>query len=392
MRVLCCLIASLLTAGSLCAQNDAQLCQGDYFTEEQGAAHVGALANRLQTRQQWLQHADSIRTQLRKGMGLTHWPKRNPLHPQSRNKVELDGYSVESVVFESFPGFFVTGNLYRPLGKAAAHSLAVILCPHGHWDKVEDYGRFRNDMQYRCAAFARMGALVFSIDMVGYGDSRQVPHEYRQALTLQTWNSIRALDYLLSFPEADPKRVAVTGASGGGTQSFMLTALDERVTVSVPVVMVSAHFFGGCSCESGLPVHRSGNTIFTNAEIACLAAPRPMLLVGDGDDWTRNNTTVEFPFAQHIYKLLQAEDRVELAFFATEQHDYGKSKRLAVYAFLSRHLGLDLTRITDSKGLVDESFVRILPRPQLEFFTAAEHAHHIKGDAVWAAFQKQLGH
>lgn len=365
------------------------LCQGAYYTEKEGAEKLSRVQKSIHSLQDWQQHADSIRTQIRKGMELAKFPARNPLNAKFRNKKILNGYSVEAVAFESLPGFFVTGNLYRPLGKAANKSLAVILCPHGHWDQPEDYGRFRNDMQSRCAAFARMGALVFSIDMVGYGESNQLEHEYSKSLIFQTWNSIRAIDFLLTFPEADPNRVGVTGASGGGTQTFLVTALDERVKVSVPVVMVSAHFFGGCVCESGMPIHRTGNKVFSNTEIACLAAPRPLLMVSDGDDWTKNNPMVELPFAKSIYKLYGKESLVENAHFQDEKHDYGKSKRLAVYDFLARNLGLKIGNIKDNTGKVDEGFVTFVSRKEMEYFTPVELTSHVKGEKIYQVFLSQ---
>jgi uncharacterized protein len=243
-------------------------------------------------------------------------------------------------------------------------------------------------MQLRCAAFARMGAIVFSIEMVGYGESVQVPHESNKTLLYQTWNSIRALDFLLSLPEADPKRVAVTGASGGGTQTFMLTALDDRVKVSMPVVMVSSHFFGGCTCESGMPVHKDGNKVYSNAEIACVAAPRPMLLVSDGDDWTSNTEKVEYPFARSIYKLYGKESMVENVHLANEVHDYGINKRLAAYRFLDKHLGMNIENITDKNGNVNEDFVTIQSRSDLSYFTPEELSSLIKEDEVYKTFVK----
>jgi pimeloyl-ACP methyl ester carboxylesterase len=382
------LAALIVTSTAVIAQpsTDPLLCQGAYYTEEKGAEELRKVAASLKTLKDWTAHADSIRSQIRKGLNLETYPARTPLNAKFRNKKNLDGYTVEAVAFESLPGFYVTGNLYRPTGNQKKKSLAAIVCPHGHWNRPEDYGRFRNDMQIRCAALARMGALVFSVDMIGYGESQQLPHDYPQNLTLQTWNSIRIIDLLLSFPEADPDRVAVTGASGGGTQTFLAAAMDDRVKVSVPVVMVSAHFFGGCVCESGLQIHRTGNKIFSNAEIACLAAPRPMLLVSDGDDWTKNNPNVEFPFAQKVYSLYGKQGLVELAHFADEKHDYGKSKRMAVYPFLAKHLRLDLKKITDKEGKLQESFVTIVDRKELEYFKPGETEGFIKGDDVYKKF------
>jgi hypothetical protein len=364
----------------------AQLCQGAYYSEAEGAANLAKVSSALHSLKDWQQHADSIRAQLKKGMELEKFPARTALHPRSRNKQILDGYSVEAVVFESVPGFYVTGNLYRPTAHATSKSLAAIVCPHGHWSKPEDYGRFRADMQYRCAAFAKMGAVVFSIDMIGYGESQQLPHEYPKGVAIQTWNVMRVIDYLLTFPEVDPERVAVTGASGGGTQTFLSTALDDRIAVAIPVVQVSAHFFGGCMCESGMPIHRTGSKVFSNAEIAALAAPRPMLVVSDGEDWTKNTPRVEFPFIQKIYGLYGQPGLAGNAHFADEGHDYGKTKRLAVYQFLAKHLGMNMANIMKD-NVVDESFVKIVDRKSLEYFKPGEVKDVITGDNIWAKFK-----
>lgn len=381
------LISIALLSGALCASaQQGDLCQGDYYTEAQGAAKLAAVEARMKTLGDWKQHADSVRAQLKKGMELEVFPARTPLNPRYRNKKVLDGYTVEAVVFESLPGFFVTGNLYRPTGKLRNKSLAAILCPHGHFSRPEDYARFRKDMQIRCATLAKMGAVVFAYDMVGWGESVQVDHKYPKVLAFQTWNSMRVIDFLLSLPETDPKRVGVTGASGGGTQTFMLAALDDRVSVSVPVVMVSAHFFGGCNCESGMPVHKNGNTVYSNTEVACLMAPKPMLWVSDGSDWTKNNETVEYPFARHIYGLYHKESLVENVHLANDQHDYGVTKRMAVYPFMAKHLGLDISKVKGPDGKISEDFVTVLDRKDLEYFKEGETDGLIKEDAVYKAF------
>ncbi|WP_031526868.1 alpha/beta hydrolase family protein [Dyadobacter crusticola] len=353
-----------------------ELCQGAYFTEEQGREFLEK--HQVTSRVAWETRAAQIRKQIREGMDLQILPPKPTSKPIVHSRKEMDGYSIESVAFESMPGIYVTGNLYRPLKKQ--QSYAGILAPHGHGENP--HGRFREQTQKRCATLARMGAIVFVWDMVGQGDARQCEHKMPKALKLQTINSIRSLDYLLSIPGVDPGRIAVTGESGGGTQTFLLAALDDRVKVSVPVVMVSAYFFGGCVCESGMPIHKKGDYQTNNVEIAALAAPRPMILISDGGDWTKNTPQVEYPFIKNIYGLYGKTDRLEAVHLADEKHDFGPSKRKAMYAFMAKHLQLDLKSVTDAQGNIDEAPARVLTQNELEVFNEAHPrpANAVMGD------------
>ena len=362
---------------------------------EEAKEQLAGFAASCKTVEEWKARAARIREGILRGANLLPAPRKCPLKPVIHSRRRYKGYTVENVAFESLGGFFVTGNLYRPA--AGAGPFAGILCVHGHFQPLVGGGRLRPDMQIRSATLARMGAVVFAYDMVGWGESNQTDHGDPNVLTLQLWNSIRALDFLTSMKEVDPVRIGITGASGGGTQSFMLAAVDDRVAVPVSVVMVSAHFFGGCRCESGLPVHKSGTHETNNCDMAALAAPRPQLIVSCGKDWTRNVPEVELPYLKGVYRLFGAEDRVENVHLANEGHDYGPSKRLAAYKFFAKHLGLSLKDVSRPDGTVEEGGVVIEKMETLFVFNerSPRPAYALKGREAVAealrAAKKQEG-
>lgn len=347
--------------------SESMLCQDHYFTEDQGKAFLENQRKSYTTAEEWQKRAKLIREQILRGAGLEKFPVKCPLNPIIGEKRKFDGYNVQNVAFESLPGVYVTGSLYTPADEKEA--IPGILSPHGHWDDPADYGRYKPDSQKRFAEMARMGAMVFAYDMVGYGQMAEYgwKHEHPQTLKLQLWNSIRGVDFLLSMG-ADPKRIAITGESGGGTQTFLLTAVDDRIAVSVPVVQVSAHFFGGCVCESGMPIHKSAGFQTNNVEIAACAAPRPLMIISDGDDYTKNTPVVEFPHLKYIYTLIGKPENVEYADFPNEKHGYDYSKRAAAYPFLAKHLGLDLSKAVNPDGTLNETGVVIEDQKALYSF------------------------
>jgi dienelactone hydrolase len=342
-----------------------QISKYEYYMRpvEEGRKHLEKLLASYPDLKSWEIRKSELRKCFLEQLGLTPFPKKTPLNPIYTEKRKFDGYTVENVGIETIPGYFLCGSLYRPAkGKGP---FPAVLCPHGHFNNgdMNEYGRYRPDQQFRCAMLARMGAVAFSYEMFGYGESQLMvskeDHKTGLALTMQTLNSIRVLDFLTSLSYVDEKRIGVTACSGGGTQSFLLTALDDRVSVCVPVVMVSSYFFGGCPCESGLPIHSCTNLGTNNAEIAAMASPRPLLVVSDGSDWTANVPEIEFPYLKKVYELCGKPENVENVHLASEGHDYGVSKRLAMYDFMARHLGLNINAVKNKAGEVDESKVTI---------------------------------
>jgi dienelactone hydrolase len=358
-------LLTLLATLSICADSSGQettLCVGNYWTEAEAKVKMDSFALQWSDKSSWEKRAKQIRSGIIDGMKLNQMPKVNGnFNPIITHRREMDGYSVENIAIESFPGFYITGNLYRPAKKQQKY--AAILNPHGHGvDK-----RFSEETQRRNAVLAKMGAIVFTYDMIGTGECLQVNHKMPIALVIQTWNSRRVLEYLLSLPDVDPERMGMTGYSGGGTQTFILSAIDERIKVAAPVVQVSAHFFGGCVCESGMPIHKRGEFQTNNVEIAALFAPKPMIIVSDGGDWTKNTPNVEYPYIQKVYAAYHAEDRIDNAHFANEGHDYGYSKRAAVYKFITPFLKLDDKSVATKDGY-NEDFVTILTKEELFVF------------------------
>ncbi len=325
--------------------------------------------------QAWPARQAEIRRRILVSQGLWPLPGKAPLNSVVHGRVERDDYVVDRVFFESAPGHFVTGSLYRPKDKPGP--FPVILSPHGHWPngRFYDHGekklrqqiaigaeRFdpggRYPLQARSVQLARMGCVVFLYDMTGYADSIQIKHRpddwshldrpqdwgfmsvqaelrLQNMMGLQTWNSIRALDFLLSLNNVDTSRVGVTGASGGGTQSMIIAAIDERITAAMPCVMVSTSMQGGCSCENA-PLLRIGQG---NIDIAAAVAPRPLGLTA-ADDWTVELKTKGYPDLENLYKMLGHPNRLTAAFHTEFKHNYNHVNRTVMYGFFNRHFGL----------------------------------------------------
>ncbi|MEO8414313.1 MAG: acetylxylan esterase [Ginsengibacter sp.] len=307
--------------------------------------------------EEWARRKEYLKEHVLVCAGLWPMPEKNPLRPVYYHKIVHDDYIVETVSIETYPGFFLAGNIYRPKGNGP---FPAILSPHGHWKT----GRLTNDnlvsVPGRCINLARQGYVVFAYDMVGYDDTRQVSHRFANdsisglyginLLGLQLRNSIRALDFLLSLPGVDKNRVGITGASGGGTQSFLLAAVDDRFQSAAIVNMVSNNMQGGDLCENA-PGLRT-NTF--NVEIASMVAPKPLLLVSDTHDWTYNTRNTIFPMVESIYHLYNATEKARNAHF-DYAHNYNKASREAMYEFFAKSLlhDSDINKFRESAFVPD---------------------------------------
>lgn len=340
--------------------------------------------------QEWETRKTALRRQMLLACGLWPMPSRPAITATVHGKVERDDYSVERVFFESSPGLYVTGSLYRPHANTAVAAIKdgkrpAILCPHGHWNngRFHDHGEAgimrelengaekfysgRHPLQARCVQLARMGCIVFHYDMLGYADSvpvtyqmahrfaKQRPHLNRPGrwglfspqaesrlvniMGLQTWNSLRAVDWISQLTDVDTNRLGVTGASGGGTQSFMLAALDERIDAAFPAVMVSTAMQGGCTCENACYL-RTGTG---NVEMAALVAPRPLGLSA-ADDWTKELETKGLPELKQHYKMLGVANRIEGRYFPFK-HNFNAVSRAMMFRFFNRHFDLQVTNV-----------------------------------------------
>jgi dienelactone hydrolase len=331
------------------------------------------------TARAWEARRKHTRDQVLVGNGLWPMPEKTPLRAVIHGKIDRDDYTIEKVFFASYPGHYVSGNLYRPKGKGG--KLPGVLCPHGHWanGRLYDAGEkaakaqmdqgaektvegARYPLQARCAQLARMGCVVFHYDMVGVADSQQIGHRegfkdpeaelrLQNFMGLQTWNSIRALDFLLSLPEVDPARIGVTGASGGGTQTFVLCAVDDRPAVAFPAVMVSTGMQGGCVCENAPFLRQNGG----NIELAGLFAPKPLGMSG-ANDWTIDIERHGLPQLKSLYRLYGAEDNVMAKTYPQFGHNYNQVSRELMYNWFNKHL-----KLGQQEPVAEKPFVPVPP-------------------------------
>ncbi len=376
------------------------------------------------TPETWAARRKDIRERILLASGLLPLPTKTPLNAIVHGRVVRDDYTVDRVIFESFPGHYVTGNLYLPKNPPPGGKMPGVLSPHGHWPKgrFTDYGAgtpatkqliaigaerwesgARAPLHARCVQLARMGCAVFFYDMLGNGDSIQIaehrsgrrpdlngqePGTYglyaaaadlrlQSNFGLQTWNSIRALDFLTTVPGVDSTRLSVTGESGGGTQTLMLAAVDDRLATAFPCVMTSTAMQGGCTCENACYLRINQG----NIDIAAAFAPKPMGMTA-ANDWTKELEKKGFPDLKKVWSKLGHPDDVIATFNIHWQHNYNHVSRTTMYGFMNKHFNLGF-----SEPVLEREFV-VPTEAEMTVWTGA----HPKptGDKVGGAHEKAL--
>lgn len=317
---------------------------------EDGVKLINWLSSLYNDRSSWEARKDSLRREVRQLLGIDQLlPLCAQEAPRYTKIRKFDGYSVQNFCLKTVNGHTVCGSIYAPLSKGK-HPL--IICPNGHFAN----GRYGTVQQQRLGTLARMGAVCVDYDLWGWGESAdevgKEAHQTAEAHVMQALNGIRILDWMIQRKDVDTQRVGVNGGSGGGTQTVLLTVLDNRYTAANPVVSMSSWFDGGCPCESGMPIQLAGGGT-CNAELAAMFAPRPMMVVSDGGDWTSTTPEVEFPYLQRIYGFYNAQDKVSNIHLPKERHDFGPNKRNAVYRFFIDTFGLDESKLDESKVTIE---------------------------------------
>ncbi|MBR1933834.1 MAG: hypothetical protein IJ841_09140 [Prevotella sp.] len=333
---------------------------------DEGQQLLGYLSTLYNNKEQWEQRASLLRREARRLLGIDAFldscvANAKPVLSSIRKH---DGYSTQNICLELTAGQHLFGTIYAPIRANKAYRphkthgphktykpYPLIISPDGHWQP----GRFRDDEQTRLATLARMGAVCADFDLYGWGQSAAEvgEHAVSRAHVFQAACSLKLLETLLAIRnDIDTTRIGVCGGSGGGTHTVLLSLLDDRIAASAPVVHVASHFDGGCPCESGKPVHRAGGGT-CEAELACLIAPRPLLLVSDGGDWTASTPELEYPFMQRIYSFYGAGQNIRNVHLPDERHDFGPSKRQAVYQFFIDVFGLDPTMLDETKVTIE---------------------------------------
>lgn len=316
----------------------------------------------LKTKAEAQAYVREVKTKIRACFGPL--PAKTPLNAKVTGTVERDAYSIEKIIFESRPGFLVTSNLYIPKNRRFPLPGVVASCGHLPNAKAgENYQSFAQGL-------ARLGYVVLIIDPIGQGERLQYPNEKLESKigngvlehlhagnqqllvgetfpTWRAWDGIRALDYLLTRKEVDPKHIGITGNSGGGTITTWLCGLDDRWTMAAPDCFVTT---ARRNLENELPqdIEQYPPKMLAlgldQDDFIAAMAPKPVILIAQEKDFFDVRGTEEaYARLKHLYKLLGAEDNIAM-FTGPTYHGYTKENREAMYRWFNR-----ATKISEAK-------------------------------------------
>src|SRR4051812_22851815 len=303
-------------------------------------------------------------------LGLSPRPEKTPLKATVTRTIERDGYAVDMLDYQSRPGLYVTGNLYRPANAKAGERLPAVLYVCGHSGRGRDGNKVA--FQPHGIWFARHGYVCLVVDTLQLGEIAGKHHGtynlgrwwwHSRGYTpagVEAWNGVRGIDYLVGRPDVDPERIAVTGISGGGAATFWVAAADARVKVAVPVsgmadldAYVGNRVINGhCDC---MFLYNTYQWPWTR--IAALVAPRPMLFVNSDQDAIFPMDANERIIArlERVYSLYGKGNKFDTV-VSIGGHAYREDIRRAAFAFLQYHLQNKADPVTDSEvDLVDTS-------------------------------------
>ena len=332
-------------------------------------------------------------------------PPKTPLNARTTATLDRDGYRIEKIVFESQPGFFVTANLYLPKSGQAPHP--AVLFPLGH----ESGSKSHSAWQQMLITLVRRGYVAFAWDPLGQGERLQFYNSYAEdselghnrstsehtMLGLQTllvgdnlarytiWDGIRALDYLLSRPEVDSNRVAVTGNSGGGTHSTYLAALDDRIKVAAPSCYITSWrmmlaTIGPQDAEQLMQPFLADGLDY--ADFIYAAAPKPFLMMSAIRDFFPISGA-RATFAEVGQTLSRLGTNTLSMFEADDGHGYTLPRREAAYAWLGKWL-------QGKEDKQSEAPVALESEEQLQVTPSGQVATSLNSETVFSLNLKRL--